>query len=101
MATFRINYIQVMTQAKRIASLADDLKTQYNKLNTISQDTATTWKGEAATMTLQEIEEMKASILSDCKKMDAIADTIMSVARMIQQEDERRAAEARALADGN
>ncbi len=97
MTELRINYTKVISQANQIDSLASDLRVQYNNLNTLSSNMKSAWKGEAATVTSQQIELTKNSMLTEIRRIENLANTIKTVANIIKTEDERRAAEAATL----
>lgn len=97
MADFRINYDKVISQANQIDSLADDMATQLKALEDAYDASVYGWQGDAATTFRGKLNLLISSVRATKDNMYSVASKIKSIANAIQQEDERRAEEAKQL----
>lgn len=101
MASFRINYSQVTSQAEKINDLAGELKTQIDGLETLAKDVRANWQGLASEALLNQIGTLRSKMSSTYRKMGDVSKTIKDVAYKIHREDEDAAARARAFSNRN
>lgn len=101
MAGFRINYGQVVGQAKEISNLSSDFDREIQKLQDILDSVRTNWKGPASTAYQNHLTLLIADMKKTKYAMSSVSTTIKNVAVKIQQEDERQAELARQLAEEN
>lgn len=92
MATFRINYSKVISQANSMQNLSSDLNTEIRKLEDLLSHIKREWKGPASEAFQKELIELIADMKSTKYSMSSVSSTIKSVANRIQREDERLAA---------
>lgn len=97
MASFRINYSRVISQANTMNGLSYDLLTIIRKLERTYDEVRTHWEGPASKAYQQQLERLICSMKNTQGKMDSVASTIKTVARRIQLEDERAAERAKKL----
>ena len=96
MATYRINYTQVVSQVHVLESQADQMGLQISALARMEQDCPAYWKGAAASAFLSKLDSLLTELVRTQAQLFTLASTIQSCADRIQQED--RAAQERASA---
>lgn len=100
MATFRINYSRVMSQANSMNNLSSNLNSEIRKLDNMLNEIKSNWKGPASSAYQLQLNRLIIDMKQTKGKMEAVAGTIKTVARRIQQEDERAAERAKKLSSG-
>lgn len=91
----RINYERVLTQAKEIESLGNDLKKILNELNSMMCEIPDAWSGEASRTYMKACNELKNKISDSSQRVISAARDIRITANKIHDEDERMARSAR------
>lgn len=94
MATFRINYDKVISQADSIEDLAGDLQRRITELNDLQSLVRKEWVGPASSAFQRKLSTLISEMRSTQSDMDSVASKIKKTARSIQKEDERLAREA-------
>ncbi len=94
---YRINYSKVMSQARAINEQAERLAAQVKTLAQMEQECRTAWKGEAATVFINKLTNLRGEMNRTRMQMSTLADTIEYCANRIQREDEEAARRAAAL----
>lgn len=95
MATYRINYSQVISQANAIEDLADDLRRKVSDLSELQVYIRKEWVGMASSAFQTKLSELISDMQRTKSDMESVASTIKTVARRIQEADERAARRAR------
>ena len=98
---FRINHSKVVSQANNISNNASDLSSQIKLLSQLEQECRSAWKGEAATVFLLKLNELKDNIQKTRIQMSNLASTIKYCADQIQREDEENDRKAASLSVGH
>lgn len=96
--TFRINYSQVLRQARTIKNLSDDLNREIRRLEEILTSSKNVWKGPASNAYQINLKRLVDDMKQTKYDMSNISSVIISTATRIQKEDERQAELARKLA---
>lgn len=94
MATFRINYLQVVNKANDIRSLADDLNREIRTLENLLADVKNNWRGPASEAYQKQLLMLIADMKTTKFDMTSLSSTIKNTASKIQSEDERLAEQA-------
>lgn len=97
MATFRINYSRVISQANSMGNLSGDLSSEIRKLENMLSEARSVWKGPASETFQRQLGNLITDMKSTKSKMSGVSSTIKSVAKRIQSEDERAAERAKKL----
>lgn len=97
MASFRINYSKVISQANTMNDLSCDLSREISKLENVLNDVRANWKGPASETYQRQLVNLISSMKNTRKRMSNVSSTIKSVANRIQREDERAAEMANKL----
>lgn len=100
MAAFRINYSRVISQANSMNNLSSDLSAEIRRLENMLNDVKSNWKGPASDAYQRQLISLINAMQRTKNKMSEVSSTIKSVARRIQDEDERAAERARRLLSG-
>ena len=91
MATFRINYSRVISQANSMNDLASDLNREIRVLEDLLTSIKNEWKGPGSEAYQAQLVRLINDMKSTKSQMANVTSTIKSVARRIQAEDERLA----------
>ncbi len=97
MATFRINYSRVISQANSMNNLSGDLSSEIRRLENMLSEARSNWKGPASETFQRQLSNLIGDMKNTKSKMSSVSSTIKSVARRIQAEDERAAERAKKL----
>lgn len=96
----RIDYDQVLRQAREIESVAVDLEEARKELRGIVSDIDANWDGEASNVYMQRCNRLEEYIREVSRDMNRVSATIREVVRIIREADERAKALASKLSSG-
>ena len=91
MATFRINYNKVISQANDISDLARDMNTEIRKFEDLLSQIKREWYGPASDAFQKQLFMLIADMKTTKYNMSSVSSTIKNVANRIQREDQRLA----------
>ena len=97
MSGFRINYSRVISQANEINDLSSELSREISKLENMMNDVNSNWKGPASDTYQKQLSKLISSMKNTKSKMASVSQTIKTVAKRIQTEDEKAAEKAKKL----
>lgn len=97
MASFRINYSRVISQAESMNNLSSDLSSEIRRLENMLSETRSNWQGPASETFRRQLSNLISDMKSTKSKMSRVSSTIKSAAKRIQAADERAAERARKL----
>lgn len=100
MADIQINYPLVISKAKKIEELSENVRRVSEKLRLLREDTEGYWRGEAADAYRVQCEDLERYILKVENKMDTLASAIIRIANLIKEADEATARAAANLSAG-
>lgn len=88
--TIEMNYNNAIRQARRVESIADNMKRLANQeFGGTMQSLAANWKGQEASMYLQKGSQMQEGIRRTANELQSAAQKIRSEAWRIRQADLR------------
>lgn len=88
--TIEMNYNNAMRQARRVESIADNMKRLANQeLGGTMQSLAANWRGQEASMYLQKGSQLQEGIRRTANELQSAAQKIRSEAWRIRQADLR------------
>lgn len=91
MASFRINYNKVISQANSISDLSRDMDTEIRKLEDLLSQVKREWYGPASDAFQKQLIMLITDMKTTKYNMSDISLTIKNVANRIQKEDNRLA----------
>lgn len=100
MATYRINYNQVVGKASDINNLSLEYEKEINKLEVILDDVNNHWSGPASNEFKTRLKLLIADMKATKYNMSSVSSTIKNVAKRIKSEDDKLAEIARNTSRG-
>lgn len=97
MAQIRINYREVKLQTKKIEELSKNLNVVNGNLKNLVCEVSSAWSGPASQAYIGQCDILHESINNTIKKMNYLAEDIMTIADRIKDEDENTAHKANKL----
>lgn len=94
---FRINYGKVLSQVNSLNEKARELELQVDNLMRLEDISKDVWKGEAAELFLQQLQNLRCELKRTNSEMYSLVRTIRDCAERIQREDEAAARRAALL----
>lgn len=84
-----INYTRCINQANKLETMAYEYQRLYNSLNSMADNSASYWQGEANEAFRAEMAEWKKEAVSIKEEMESLSYLIKRVARQIRAEEMR------------
>lgn len=100
MAEIRIDYPLVISKAKKIKELSEDIGRISNNLTLLREDTEGYWRGEAASSYRIKCEDLETYLRKLDSKMDNLAAAIIRIADLIKAADEANSQAASNISTG-
>lgn len=100
MAEYRINYNQVIRQARKIKELSGDLDREIVKLENTKNAVSSGWDSPASREFLKQLDRLIGDMKNTKKDIVVVSNKIKSVARSIKEADERQAELAERISRG-
>lgn len=101
MSYMRINYNQVIRQANKMESDAEDLGREIQRLEALKNAIVVDWDGPASRTFRTKIDQLIENITHTQRDMSRISTAVKNAADKIKREDERQAELAEQLKNKN